>query len=168
MENRLFALVRSAAVGALFLALWTWLVPSWLARSSGGHLEPQQPLGAVPMAMGAVVMIRCVFDFAWTGRGTPLPFDPPRHLVVRGFYRWVRNPMYLGMGILLIGEAILFPSVRVQMLIMVAILWAVVTVFVMRYEEPTLRRLFGSEYDEYCRSVRRWLPRASPYHQLSS
>jgi protein-S-isoprenylcysteine O-methyltransferase Ste14 len=162
-ESRLFALIRSAVIAALFVSLWLWLIPAWFARSSGGSLKAQQPLGAVLMALGGAIMIRCVFDFAWTGRGTPAPFDPPRHLVITGLYRWVRNPMYIGMGTCLVGEAILFPLIRVRMLILVGILWVFATGFVLVYEEPHLRRTFGAEFEEYRRSVRRWLPRASPY-----
>jgi protein-S-isoprenylcysteine O-methyltransferase Ste14 len=105
-----------------------------------------------------------VWQFAWNGLGTPAPFDPPRRLVVSGPYRFVRNPMYLGMGVALIGEAIVFPNVRVPILAMVALLFVFVTLFVMGYEEPTLRRLFGAEYEGYCRRVRRWwpVPRRAP------
>ncbi len=71
--------------------------------------------------------------------------------------------MYVGMGIFLIGEALLLPSITREMLIMAAICWVVVTAFILVYEEPTLRRLFGDDYIEYCRHVRRWIPRLTPW-----
>ncbi|HEY3056392.1 MAG TPA: isoprenylcysteine carboxylmethyltransferase family protein [Thermoanaerobaculia bacterium] len=161
MGRKVFALLRSAVVGTLFVSIWTWFVPRWIA---GGKLNPEVNLPAIVlMSIGGLIVLRCVFDFAWRGLGTPAPFDPPRNLVVTGLYRWVRNPMYVGMGIFLIGEALLLPSIRQEMLIMVIILWVVVTLFIVVYEEPTLRRMFGDDYDRYCRNVRRWLPRLTPF-----
>lgn len=161
MGARLFALVRSVVVGVVFVSIWTWFVPWWMA---GRNLEPRWNLGAaILMTIGAAIMVRCVWDFGWTGRGTPVPLDPPRRLVVKGLYRWVRNPMYLGLGLFLIGEALLLPQITREMLTMVAILWVVVTAFILFYEEPTLRRRFGAEYEEYCRNVHRWLPRLTPF-----
>jgi protein-S-isoprenylcysteine O-methyltransferase Ste14 len=161
MGERIFAVGRSIVVSALFVSIWTWFFPRWMA---GGPLEPQwNAAGTALMVVGAAIAIRCMWDFAWTGRGTPAPFDPPRRLVVAGPYRWVRNPMYVGLGLFLIGEALCLPTITRPMLIMVAILWLVVTAFIMAYEEPTLRRLFGADYEEYTRHVRRWIPRVKPY-----
>jgi protein-S-isoprenylcysteine O-methyltransferase Ste14 len=98
-----------------------------------------------------------VAAFARFGRGTPAPFDPPRRLVVRGPYRFVRNPMYIGAGLALIGVAMFYRAP--QMLVYVAAFWAITHAFILLYEERVLRRLFGREYDEYRRQVRRWLPR---------
>ena len=98
-------------------------------------------------------------EFARSGRGTLSPVDPPRHLVVRGLYRYVRNPMYLSVTAIVLGEV---PLTRSSAL---AIYWAVwfacVNLFVIGYEEPTLRRQFGASYEEYARRVGRWLPLAS-------
>src|SRR5258708_4944579 len=92
MSSRWFALLRSAFFAALFAALWIWFVPRWIAAARGVTLELRTNAAAPAlMIVGAAIMVRCVFDFAWTGRGTPAPFDPPRHLVVRGLYRWVRE-----------------------------------------------------------------------------
>jgi len=164
MANRLFALLRAAVVAALFVSLWTWFIPRWLA---GGELHPRwSPAAVVLMAIGAGIMLRCVWDFAWTGRGTPAPFDPPRRLVVTGLYRWVRNPMYLGMAIFLVGEAILLPDIFGAMLLVLAGAWALVNGFILLYEEPKLRELFGDDYVEYCRNVNRWLPRLTPFDNV--
>lgn len=166
MSRRLFALLRSLIFGTLFISLWTWFVPRWIA---GGPLEPQLDIGGMTLLLiGATIMVRCIFDFAWRGLGTPAPFDPPRRLVVTGPYRFVRNPMYLGMGTFMVGEAILLPSIMGAMLILITILWAVVTLFIVLYEEPTLRRLFGAEYENYCRHVRRWLPRLTPFDKQTT
>ena len=162
-----FVLLRAAVVAALFVSIWVWLMPRWFAQ--GAPLRPQW--GVVPVALmviGGAVMLKCVWDFAWTGRGTPAPFDPPRRLVVAGLYRFVRNPMYVGMGIFLVGEALLLPAVRREMLIMLAVCAAAVQVFILAYEEPTLRRLFGEDYVRYCRNVRRWLPRLTPFDNTES
>src|SRR5258708_15517037 len=105
MSSRWFALLRSAFSATLFVALWIWFIPRWIAGARGLTLELRTNAAALAlMIAGAAIMVRCVFDFAWTGRGTPAPFDPPRDLVVRGPYRWMRNPMYVGMGTVLICE----------------------------------------------------------------
>lgn len=161
--QRAFVFVRSAIVSALFVSLWTWFVPRWFAASKGVSLQVDWNAGLVPVVAGALLMLSCVWEFAWTGRGTPAPFDPPRRLVVRGPYRWVRNPMYIGMGLFLIGEAFLLPQITREMLILVAALWGAVSLFILVYEEPTLRHLFGADYENYTRNVRRWLPRLKPF-----
>ena len=91
------AAVTSLAVGGAFLALWFWLLPRWLGFSvemSGA--ARWRWLAAIPSVLGFSVALRCVWDFGWTGRGTPAPIAPPQRLVVVGFYRYVRNPMYVG------------------------------------------------------------------------
>jgi protein-S-isoprenylcysteine O-methyltransferase Ste14 len=159
--SRAFVLLRAAVFAALFVSLWTWFIPRWIA---GGDLHPRWGwLPVTLMTIGAAVMIRCVWDFAWTGRGTPMPLDPPRKLVITGLYAHVRNPMYLGMAIFLFGEALLLPVIRLGMLLVIAGAWFVVNGFILLYEEPKLRDLFGDVYIEYCRHVNRWLPRATPW-----
>src|SRR4051794_36298160 len=103
MLSRTFALLRSAFFATLFVSLWIWFIPRWIAMSRHVALGPRPGVAAIVlMAIGAVIMIACVWDFAWTGRGTPAPWDPPRRLVIHGLYRWVRNPMYVGMGAFLV------------------------------------------------------------------
>lgn len=165
MSNRLFVIARALVVGPAFVSIWTWFFPRWFAQSRGVELSLRfDPIATVLMVLGGVVMLKCVWDFAWQGRGTPAPFDPPRRLVVSGFYRSVRNPMYLGMGTFLIGEALMLRPVMREMLAMVAVMWVIVTLFILAYEEPALRQLFGEEYIEYCRHVRRWIPRLAPWY----
>ena len=161
MGRKVFALARGLAVGTLFVWFWTWYVPHWL---TDGTLRPQPSAAAITlMTIGGAIMLWCVIAFGWRGLGTPAPFDPPRRLVVSGLYRFVRNPMYVGMGLFFGGEALLLPSITRQMLIMIVLLWGAVTIFIVEYEEPVLRRKFGAEYETYCRNVGRWIPRLTPF-----
>ncbi|HEX4633202.1 MAG TPA: isoprenylcysteine carboxylmethyltransferase family protein [Gemmatimonadales bacterium] len=121
------------------------------------HLRPLQLAGFPILFIGGVILLICIWDFARKGKGTLAPVDPPKHLVVEGLYRYVRNPMYVGVFWILFGELLLvWTTAFLGYLILFAV---AVNVFVMGYEEPTLRRLFGPEYDEYCRRVGRWIPR---------
>lgn len=120
-------------------------------------LQPKQVLGLLCVGAGVTLVAACVWEFVRTGRGTLAPVDPPRKLVVRGLYRYVRNPMYLGVATILLGEALVAGSGALFGY------WAVFIVaanlFVIGYEEPSLRRRFGDAYDQYTRQVGRWLPR---------
>jgi protein-S-isoprenylcysteine O-methyltransferase Ste14 len=109
------------------------------------------------IAAGAALYIWCVSAFAIVGRGTPGPWDAPRHLVAVGPYRWVRNPIYVAALTVVLGEAWLFLSF--QLLIYSGVMAIVCHLFVMGYEEPTLRRRFGDSYLAYLRTVPRWIPR---------
>ncbi len=114
-------------------------------------------LGVLLIALGGAVYFSTAFDFARQGQGTPFPLDPPRLVVRGGLYKWVRNPMYLGVLTVITGEAILFRSWHlVWYLLSVAAGFAV---FVRFYEEPSLLRRFGAGYKAYCQSVPRWIPR---------
>jgi protein-S-isoprenylcysteine O-methyltransferase Ste14 len=108
---------------------------------------------------GAALLVACIVEFARSGRGTLSPVDPPTHLVVRGLYRYVRNPMYLSVTAILLGEVML---TRSGALALYWLIWfVVVNAFVIGYEEPTLRVQFGESYDEYVRTVGRWIPRVA-------
>ena len=153
-------LVRAIAYATLFIGFVLVFLPGQ-ALSVMGVARPArfgglQLAGMMVGAAGAAVAIWCVLTFAVLGRGTPAPFDPPRRLVVRGPYRYVRNPMYLGAGTALAGAALFYET---------GALWAfaggflvLMHVFVVFYEEPTLRQTFGEDYRAYCRQVRRWWP----------
>jgi len=162
MARRLFALCRTLIVAPLFISLWTYFLPRWIVGRAA--FDSPRPLGWIVVAIGAIVGLPCVWEFAWRGLGTPAPFDPPRRLVITGPYRFVRNPMYVGMGILLLGEALVFPHIMWLMLAMIVSLWAVVSVLIIQYEEPSLRRLFGADYELYFRAVHRWIPRLRPWY----
>jgi protein-S-isoprenylcysteine O-methyltransferase Ste14 len=119
--------------------------------------EPRTLLALLVVAAGTAILVATVWQFAHDGRGTLSPVDPPRTLVVRGLYRWVRNPMYLGVTLVLLGEALL--AWRVALVIYWATWFAAVNLFVMAYEEPHLRAQFGESYERYTREVGRWIPR---------
>ena len=132
-----------------------YLIVSRRRAALPGSWDFPQYVALAPIAVGVAILFQCIWDFARVGRGTLAPVDPPKELVVQGLYRNVRNPMYLGVLILLLGEAMLFESVA---LLEYAIAWFVVIhLVVVLYEEPALRRRFGESYEDYCRSVRRWL-----------
>ena len=153
---------------ALRSLLWTILLPGvfagyvpwrWfgLGRTQFDLTSPTQLLGLSCIGFGGVLLAACIFEFARSGRGTLSPVDPPRHLVVRGLYRYVRNPMYVSVTAIILGEALLTRSVAL------ALYWAVwfvgANLFVIGFEEPSLLRRFGSSYDEYARQVGRWIPK---------
>ena len=166
--NRWLTAVASLAVGAAFLALWFWLLPQWLGFSVAAEAARWRWLAAVPSVLGFSVALRCIWDFGWTGRGTPAPFAPPQRLVAVGFYRHVRNPMYLGFAAGWIGLWIVFGHANPGVIVAVAAVALGVHLFVVFYEEPTLRGKFGADYEEYCRNVSRWWPRVRSWDKPQS
>ncbi|HET7293867.1 MAG TPA: isoprenylcysteine carboxylmethyltransferase family protein [Vicinamibacteria bacterium] len=156
----MFVLIRALTYASLFIGFALVFLPARLLAAYG--VARPAPLGAPQLAglalvlVGACLALWCILAFALIGRGTPAPFDPPRRLVVRGPYRFVRNPMYLGAALALAGAALVYASAA---LLGYAALFLVVThLFVVAYEEPTLLETFGEEYAAYCRRVRRWWP----------
>jgi protein-S-isoprenylcysteine O-methyltransferase Ste14 len=114
-------------------------------------------LGLLPIGAGGGILFRCIWDFAVAGRGTLAPVDPPKQLVVRGLYRYVRNPMYVGVISILMGESLFFESLA---LLRYAIAFFILAhLFTVLYEEPLLLRTFGQSYQAYRDRVHRWLPR---------
>ena len=156
----MFVLVRAVTYAALFIGLVLIYIPARLLSWSGivrpAAIEVQQVAGMVIGAAGAAVALWCIFTFASNGRGTPAPFDPPRRLVIQGPYRFVRNPMYIGAGLALASAALFYESL--PLLGYTGLVFLVTHLFVVWYEEPTLRRTFGQEYEAYYRQVRRWWP----------
>jgi protein-S-isoprenylcysteine O-methyltransferase Ste14 len=147
--------------------LWVVLLPGmvagfipWryfgLSEAQVSWQSPRHLLALLLIGAGVLLEAACVYEFARSGRGTLSPVDPPTRLVVRGLYRFVRNPMYLAVTLILLGEALLLASQA--LLLYWAIFFVLVNVFVMGYEEPYLRRTFGAEYEAYCRQVGRWIP----------
>ena len=136
------------------------IIPWLLLQGAGGPvlLVPSLwMIGLLPLLLGVGLYCWCAGAFTFIGKGTPLPLDAPRVLVIQGAYRWVRNPMYVAVLSVVIGQAILFQSF---LLVGYALLvWAIVHTFVVFVEEPSLRRRFGASYETYLRTVPRWLPR---------
>ena len=118
-------------------------------------------LAIAPVSLGAAILLKCAWDFAVVGLGTPAPIDPPKSLVVTGLYRFVRNQMYLGVDLVLFSEALLFSSPK--LCVYAAGVATGFFLFVLAYEEPTLRRKFGASYHAYCQAVPRWIPRLAPW-----
>jgi protein-S-isoprenylcysteine O-methyltransferase Ste14 len=107
--------------------------------------------------VGATVMLWCFWNFTFQGRGTPAPIDPPKELVANGLYRYVRNPMYVGGTLILLGWLIWSPSL--PLLVAPILFFTATHLFVTLYEEPNLRRRFGQSYESYLKQVPRWIPR---------
>jgi protein-S-isoprenylcysteine O-methyltransferase Ste14 len=154
----MFVLVRALTYATLFIGLVLVFVPARVLSAAGIEPPPAigvwQVTGSIAAIVGAVMALSCVLTFAFVGQGTPAPFDPPRRLVVRGPYRFVRNPMYIGAGLALAGAALFYESF--ELLGYAGAFLLVTHLFVVLYEEPTLRRLFGAEYDAYCAKTGRW------------
>src|SRR5881392_2202810 len=142
--------------GTIVVLIPYLLLPSIADAFSGRHSALRY--AAVPFVLiGAAGLAWCIWNFFSAGRGTISPIDPPKHLVVRGLYRHVRNPMYVAVIMILLGEAIFFWSMPV--LIEAGIFIVLANLFVVIYEERALRRQFGESYERYLETVGRWIPR---------
>jgi protein-S-isoprenylcysteine O-methyltransferase Ste14 len=155
---------------ALKTLIFTILVPGtvagivpWLLLQSGGVAVGLTLsiwlIGLLPLLLGVGLYFWCAGAFTFIGKGTPAPIDAPIFLVREGPYQWVRNPMYLAVLSVIIGEAILFHSLLLAGYAL--LVGVVVHLFVVLYEEPSLLRQFGESYEAYLRTVPRWLPRFS-------
>jgi len=155
----------SAALGSLLFFLIApvtvgFVVPWWIAGWRVGT-SFWAAGGAFLVLGGLVPLIESFVRFARVGLGTPAPIAPTEHLVVTGYYRYVRNPMYLGVLAIIVGNGLILGSLAVfGYAALVALGFAL---FVLGYEEPTLRRQFGAEYEEFRRNVPRWIPRLTPW-----
>ena len=157
----IFVVARTLVWSTLFVGVVLWFLPASVLAAAGirapASFGAWQVVGLALGVPGLVLALACIVAFAFAGRGTPAPFDPPRRLVVRGPYRAIRNPMYLGAGLYLVGFALFYRSTGVALY---ALAFLTVThTFVVLYEEPMLRRTFGRDYEAYCERVGRWWPR---------
>lgn len=163
--RRGYAILGSFVFLLIAPGFFAGVVPWWITR-----WQPQPPLlgvvwfrllGGLLIVGGIPPLLDSFARFAFEGLGTPAPVFPTKHLVVTGFYRHVRNPMYLGVALVIFGQGLLFGSVR--LLEYGLALWLCAYVFVLLYEEPKLTRSFGDQYREFRNNVPRWIPRLSPW-----
>jgi protein-S-isoprenylcysteine O-methyltransferase Ste14 len=157
---------RAALGSALFLIIAPGIVAGLIPWSiTHWHMHPTpatlRAVGVALIACGIAFLLHAFTRFVLEGIGTPAPVAPTERLVVGGVYRYVRNPMYLAVGAIIIGQALLFG--RPGLLLYAAAFGAVVFCFVRLYEEPALRDRFGRDYDAYRRAVPGWLPRLTPW-----
>jgi protein-S-isoprenylcysteine O-methyltransferase Ste14 len=138
-----------------------WRISGWRIQTPLLHYLPFRWLGVLLIVAGVPLLLDSFARFALKGMGTPAPVFPTRHLVVSGLYRYVRNPMYLAVAAVTLGQGLLFGDVRVlEYGVLVGLGFHVFVVF---YEEPALRRSFGAEYETFCANVGRWAPRWSAW-----
>jgi protein-S-isoprenylcysteine O-methyltransferase Ste14 len=152
-----FLLVAPGTVAGLV----PWLLSRWRLEPPLLGLSALRYFGIVLIVAGLPVLLDSFRRFAFQGRGTPAPVLPTERLVVTGLYRYVRNPMYVAVLSIVCGQGLLLGNARI--LAYAAIVWVAFHVFVVGYEEPTLRRTFGAEYMAFCANVPRWLPRLRPW-----
>lgn len=157
----MWILIRAVTWATLFIGFVLVFLPARVLSWSGLTPIPMigvwQVFGMTAAGVGAAIALWCILTFVFLGKGTPAPFDPPRRLVVRGPYRFVRSPMYVGAGLALASAGLFYKSI--PLLSYAALLGLITHVFVVFYEEPTLRRTFGNDYERYCGLVGRWLPK---------
>jgi protein-S-isoprenylcysteine O-methyltransferase Ste14 len=151
--------IRTLIFTVFVPGFWTILMPYWLLpRGARPAMAGAGAAGWLLIATGIALYFACAFwGFALRGKGTPLPLDPPKKLIVEGPYSIVRNPMYWSVAFVMLGEAAVFHSMALVNLTVVLLVAA--SLFVFFFEEPALREKFSAEYDDYCRRVPRWLPR---------
>jgi len=162
--RRSLAVLGSAVFLVLAPGIVAGLAPWWISRGGADTVSlgwPLQGLGVLLIVAGALVLLDSFARFALQGLGTPAPVFPTKHLVVTGLYRHVRNPMYAAVMAVILGQSLLLGNARV--LGYGALVWLGFHLFVLVYEEPALRRTYGSEYEEFCAHVPRWIPRGGAW-----
>ncbi len=143
------------------VVLVPWWITHWRVHAHLAGLGPLRVAGALTIAAGTAVVLDSFVRFALQGVGTPAPVYPTRHLVVKGFYRYVRNPMYVALLLILAGQALFFADAR--LIVYAFFAWLATHLFVVFYEEPTLRRSFRDDYAQFTAHVPRWIPRVTPW-----
>jgi len=158
LGSALFFIVAPGTVTGLV----PWWISKWNVQAPFFGFPPIRVLGVLLILAGISVLLESFARFALQGLGTPAIVFPPRHLVVKGIYRYVRNPMYLAVLSIILGEGMILGNLNV--LAYGALVWLFSHLFVLAYEEPTLRKTFGAEYDAFCTNVPRWIPRLAPWN----
>lgn len=163
--NRVIASIGSIifllVAPGVFAGVIPWWFSQWRVNPSALDATWLKIIGAALVAFGLLLLLDSFARFALQGIGTPAPVLPTRYLVVTGAYRHVRNPIYVAVVALILGQGFLFA--REGLLLYGAIMWLAFHLFVIAYEEPTLRSTFGAEYDRFAANVPRWLPRIRPW-----
>jgi protein-S-isoprenylcysteine O-methyltransferase Ste14 len=163
--NRTLAILGSALFLVIVPGTVAGLIPWWITRWQFMPpflgLELTRALGVILILAGAPGLVDSFVRFALQGLGTPAPIAPPRNLVVTGLYRFVRNPMYVAVVAIILGEALLFGDWRLA--VYGSLFWLAAHVFVVIHEEPNLTETFGAEFETFRANVPRWLPRATPW-----
>jgi protein-S-isoprenylcysteine O-methyltransferase Ste14 len=160
----------SAAIGSFVFLLLApgivagilpWSISGWTFATPFAGYEILRVVGIVVIAAGLIPLLDAFARFALEGEGTPAPLAPTKRLVVSGPYRYVRNPIYVGVLALILGQTMLFASW--PLLVYAAVIATAFHLFVVFYEEPTLRSSYGTQYEAFCAAVPRWLPRLTPW-----
>ena len=141
-----------------------WWISHWEVRAPFLGFPPIRLAGTLFLAGGVTVLLESFVRFALKGIGTPAPVAPPQHLVVTGLYRYTRNPMYVAVASIIFGQSLIFGNL--SMLAYAGLVCLIFHLWVLGYEEPTLRRTFGAEYETYCANVPRWIPRTRPWKRV--
>ncbi len=156
-KRSVFLLAPGVVVGLI-----PWLLTGgWQVREPLPYWAPVRVLGGVLLVAGLVALVGAFVRFVVEGFGTPAPVAAPEHLVVGGVYRYVRNPMYVAVLAAIVGQSLLLG--QLGLLLYAGVFWVAVAVFVHVYEEPTLTRRFGAEYEAYRCAVPAWWPRLRPW-----
>jgi protein-S-isoprenylcysteine O-methyltransferase Ste14 len=165
MVRKVSAIVGSAIFLVIAPGFVAGLAPWWISGWRFENSFPAMPLfrfaGGILITLGLVGLLDSFARFAVQGVGTPAPVFPTRHLVVSGLYRYVRNPMYVAVVSAILGQGLVFGNAA--LLGYGAIVWLLAHLFVLAYEEPTLKASFASEYDAFRAAVPRWIPRLTPW-----
>lgn len=152
IRNSFFTIIQPGIVAGL--------VPYLLLRLQDDelwplHLSLVNYIGLFLLTTGLIMLLTCIIRFATEGKGTLSPIDPTRFLVIKGLYQYSRNPMYIGVILILMGEAIFFLSIILS--IYTVIIFTAFHLFILLHEEPRLRKVFGESYNKYCKEVKRWI-----------
>jgi protein-S-isoprenylcysteine O-methyltransferase Ste14 len=150
----------------IMAGLIPWLLTGWQVREPVPYWAPMRVLGAILLVAGLIALIQAFVRFVVEGLGTPAPIAAPERLVVGGLYRYVRNPMYVAILAAIVGQALLLG--QLGLLLYPAAFWLFAAAFVRWYEEPTLIRRFGADYEAYRRAVPAWWPRLRPWEPTDS
>jgi protein-S-isoprenylcysteine O-methyltransferase Ste14 len=160
LGSALFFIVAPAMLAGVI----PWSITHWEFRPPFLAAEATRLAGLAFIIAGVPGLLDSFARFALQGLGTPAPIAPPRNLVVSGLYRYVRNPIYVAVVAVILGQAVLFADWH--LLGYGALLWLFFHIVVIAFEEPTLRQSFGAEYESYCANVPRWLPRLTPWRAV--